>query len=217
MALKKTAICATTPQKAGGLGDFSLWCRLGRCPMGKWHTNVQLTLKQMRMAVLELALCQTELQLWIQHPAWLSGRKPAPHLTALLRFSTIGGFSKLLNIYMRTICFTSFSNTRGVKRPACSQETGLWVSWEFLSIWLIPLLRWSSQAAGTGNGCYCSGGQLSGSFTVLPVLGCEAQLRDTSALGNWHGETCFVIYPLPLAPLLCPPCFEKSAPGLQNL
>lgn len=75
-------------------GDFSLWYRLEWCWMGKWHTNVQLTLKQMRIAVLELALCQTKLQLRIQHPAWLLGRKPAPDLAALLHFSTIGGLFK---------------------------------------------------------------------------------------------------------------------------
>lgn len=62
--------------------------------MGKWHTNVRLTLKQMRAAVLELALCQAKLQLQIRHPAWLSDRKPAPDLAALLHFSTTGGLFK---------------------------------------------------------------------------------------------------------------------------
>lgn len=92
MALKKTAICVTTLQKVGG--DFSPWYKLGWCQTGKWHTKVQLTSKQMRTAVLELALCQTKLQLWIRHPAWLLGRKPAPDLAALLRFSTIRGLFK---------------------------------------------------------------------------------------------------------------------------
>lgn len=74
--------------------DFSVWYRLGWCRMGKWHTNVQPTLKQMRTVVLELALCQAKLQLRIRHPAWLWDRKPAPDLAALLRFSTIGGLFK---------------------------------------------------------------------------------------------------------------------------
>ena len=86
--------CNLCYHSAESWGDFSLWYRLGWCRMGKWHTNVQPTLKQMRTAVLELALCQTKLQLRIWHPAWLLGRKPAPDLAALLRFSTIGGLFK---------------------------------------------------------------------------------------------------------------------------
>jgi len=62
--------------------------------MGKRHTKLQPTLKQMRTTVLELALCQAKLQLRIQHPAWLLGRKPAPDLTALLRFPATGGLFK---------------------------------------------------------------------------------------------------------------------------
>lgn len=86
--------CNLCYHSSESFADFSLWYRLGWCRMGKWHTNVQSILKQMRTAVLELALCQAKLQLWIRHPAWFSGRKPAPDLTALLRFSTVGGLFK---------------------------------------------------------------------------------------------------------------------------
>lgn len=181
--------------------------------MGKWHTSVHLTLKQIRTVVLELALCQAELQLQIRHPAWLSDRKPAPDLAALLRFSTTGGFSKLLNLYMRTGCSTSFSNTRGVKRPAHSQEMGPWVSWDFLSIWLIATLPQMEHSS-----CW-SWLLLLGASSQAPlmfsVLCSEAQLNDTSALGRWRGGTCFMIHLLSLAPVLCPPHFGKTALGCK--
>lgn len=175
--------------------------------MVKWHTSAQLTLKQMRAVVLELALCQAKLQLQIQHPAWLSDRKPAPDLTALLRFSTTGGFSKLLNVYMRTGCVTSFSSTRGVKRPAHSQEMGPWVSWDFLSIWLIDPLPQIEHSSCWG--WLLLPGASSQVPLVCSVLCSEAQLNERSALECWCGWTCLVIHPLSLAWVLCPHTLGK--------
>jgi len=73
--------------------------------LGKWYL---VTLKRMRMVVLELALCQSQCIL-IQHPAWCSDVKPAPDLPALLCVLQAWVFSKLLNACTRTICFTSFA------------------------------------------------------------------------------------------------------------
>lgn len=160
MALNKTAICAITPQKVGGY--FSLWYRFGWCWVGKWHTNVQLTLKQMRTAVLELTFCQTKRQLWIQHPAWLSVRKPTPNLAALLYFSTTGGLYKAIEWEHENQLLHFLFQHQRCKEASTQPRNGA-MSQLGVSEHLIDTLTQIEYSGG------CCWGQLSGSFTVCPL------------------------------------------------
>lgn len=164
--------------------------------MGKWHTNVQLTLKQMRTAVLELALCQAKLQLQIRHPAWLSDRKPAPDLAALLHFSTTGGLFKAAERVHENRLFHFLFQHQRCKEANMQPRNGavnqLGFS-EHLTDDTLPCMEHSS----------CWGWLLllgaSSQVPLMPSVLCsEAQLNDASALGSWHEGTHFGIHLCPL-------------------
>lgn len=143
--------------------------------MGKWNRNVQLTLKQMRTAVLELALCQAKLQLQIRHPAWLSDRKPAPDLAALLRFSTTGGLFKAVERIHENRLFHFLFQHQRCKEASTQPRNGA-VSQLGFSEHLTDRYPCSDRALQLLGLAAAARGQLSGSFSVLcAVLWSSAQ------------------------------------------
>lgn len=197
--------------------DFSLWYRVMWWWMGKWHTNIQPTWKQMRTVVLELALCQTKLQLWIQHPAWLLGRKPAPDLTALLHFSTAGGLFKVVKcihenwlfhfLFQQQRCKEASTQTRNgaVSQPGVSEHlthalTGIQCS----SCWGWVLLGTSST------------------FTYSVLWLCSAQWNKCFGKLAWRHLFCYppsVICTSAVAPMLGESCswFTKRVTQTPSL
>lgn len=163
----------------------------------------------MRTAVLELALCQGKLQLQIQHPAWLSDRKPAPDLAALLRFSTTEGLFKAVQRTHENRLFHFLFQHQRCKEAGTQPRNGA-VSQLGFSEHLTDRYPSSDRAPQLLGLAAAARGQLSGSFSILwAVLWSSAQCYKCFGKLAWRDLFCdtpFVSFTSVVPPMLWENC-----------